>query len=1770
MAMERHEKILKFAKMDLKEITDEMDDQDIEDNEILLERVGELIKRIEASINKTKDVLLEEDRPLGEIAAWSRTQKEQLKAFRDARKALKGKKLEAEKEEGTRQVQKEIEKHQRINNELAKERIKEQKEIEAATLRKIQLEKEWLEQKIQLQKEVKDMSTVQMASPSPIAQSVKLQRYTITPFYGEYKDWLRFWNQFTVEVDGSSISEISKFHYLLELTKGKPREDILGLPHTIEGYNQAKEILLSTYGKDIKVHKAMIKEIEGLHHITNIQKTASIHDFYNKLSRVVRTLATMKKLDSAQCTVYTLLDKLGPVREIIAQGDDNWEEWKLEQLTQNLRKYVDRNPVKTGEEIKSEVTNKDRFREREKLLFGNGQSNGRRPEGCVYCGSKQHRSMQCTKVLNVANRRDILKNNKLCFNCTGTGHTAGNCKSRSCAKCGQRHHTSLCERQIKTIPEQTTEKSMSASNFESSTIHGTVKARVDGHAVRIMIDTGASSSYVCSDLVTKLSIQPRYKETRCIEQMYGTVTRRVEIYGIKIESTAVDGFSLEVNCINAEKGVLTYLPNPRIKDLKQRFFRLRRLEIGDEEAVEQQLPVHIILGAADYQRIRSTEQPVLGSNPDTDPGAEFTMLGWMLFGRQMTHSQSPEKGFFAKTSQQEFDRLCNLEALGLVDPPQEMGQFHKNFSQGLMQTEDGYYETRLPWKPDHLTLPCNKELAAARLKSTTRRLQNIGRIDEYNEVMKEQIEEGILERVPPKPTGEKVHYIPHQAVIRDDAESTKLRIVYDCSAKQNAQTPSLNDCLDNGPALQPLLFNILLRNRMKRYCITGDIKKAFLQIRISEEDRDAQRILWYDNLKEQNIVEYRFTRVIFGAGPSPYILGATLEKHISSYSEKYPETVKVLRQDTYVDDIQFVGDSAEELFNFKVEASQIMEEGKFTLHKWHSNVKQLEENKEQNSISKILGVTWDKTEDMFQVGFKSCLSAEASVTKRKMLGIINGVFDILGWASPVIITAKILFSEVCLKGITWDENVPKDVQRRWNLWIKRLASCPTVKLPRCVISDYPEKLVLHGFADASKLAICAAVYTLVTYPNGRKEQHLLVAKSRIAPKNMSIPRLELVAAHMLAKLASNVKKALSNTTIDEIHMWSDSMTTLYWLASKGTWSQYVRNRVKSVHELGEWTWHHVPTDQNPSDLGTRGVSPSNLKGLWLKGPEWLADESCWPEAPEIIETEQVAEEALPRKKEKLLMEQDKEAGGCPKMTEWASSLVEKFSYWRLLRVTALVKRFINNCRQNEQLRGPITTEEIESAEKLWLRAAQGNQLLNSPMELRKDDMGIWRCFGRVPGYNPAFIPRNSIIAQKIVEYCHKATLHGGAQAMMSKVRERFWIPQLRQLAKSIRNKCNGCKKQRAKGMSSQQASSLPQFRAEFTEPFTTTGVDFAGPLNYKAAKKVTRKAYVVLFTCSSTRAVHLTLCKDMTTEEFKRTLKWFVARRGKPQLMVSDNAKTFVATKKWLQGLKNDHTVNNYLASESIRWKFNLSRAPWWGGFFERLIGVMKSCLSKVIGNALLTFNELEETLLDIECFMNNRPLTYIGDEFEKPTLTPNILLRGEPAILIEDHVETLDDQDDVTRRSRYMKRSKEQLRRRWISEYLRALEERSKQQAIPAEARLPNGRVVLIKDSMKTKGEWRVGRIEGQVIGKDGIIRGYKIRTGNGYTVERPVQHISDLEIGGEALNVGGKQQRPILNPKANEFVPQRRSTRASKEAAVSRIVGLHLNDEEHEEELY
>ena len=1768
----KHEKCVTLEKIKLAE-AQELADTNSEDDVVLAyEKISESIKRLELSKDGALQTLFDNDKDLEYVKEWSAAQKDCIAQFRKQRDHCKQQLDELKNKGREEKLKRDIEDQRRVNYEQAKFREQQQKEVEEAMIRQQQTEEEWFKKKMELQKLSGEINT-EGASSKMSQQTVKLQRYTITPFSGDYKDWLRFWNQFSVEVDGSTLPEISKFHYLLELVKDKPRDDIVGLPHSIEGYKEAKRILQENYGKDSKVHRALIKDLESLHTVTSIHKLESIHDFYNKLSRIVRTLTTMDKLASAQSTVYTLMDKLGPVREVLVQKDDDWEEWDLKQLVDNLKKYVDRHPLRGEEkEVKDDRNgSKLNWRNRDKLLFGNG-GDGYRRSKCIYCDSPEHPAVKCTKVLSVADRRGIMRQKKACFNCALPGHPASTCRARGCHKCGQKHHTSICQQQDKSSLDgrnnSLMEKGMSSTLQNTSAIHPTLLANVEGKQVRLMIDTGASSSYICTDVITKLGLQPARKEKRCIEQMYGSMTKVVEVYNVTVKSTIGNEFKIDLECINAEKPILTHLPNPNVEQVKRKQPRLRRLNISEEKSTGDTLPVHIMLGVADFQRIKSSEPPILGNQPEKDPGAEFTMLGWTLYGGVRTSDQS-DKQFLLNTGQEEFERLCSGDVLGVTDPVDMSSFEHEEFKKQLIQNQDGFYETRLPWKVGHVPLPENKNQSTARLYSVTRKLERIGKLKEYDDVMQDHLGKGVIEPVPVQPTGEIVHYVPHQPVIREQAESTKMRIVYDCSSKPDATTPSLNDCLETGPSLQPLLFDILLRNRFRRYCITGDMVKAFLQIVVQERDRDAQRILWYDDLCNRNILEYRFTRVIFGATPSPYILGATLQKHLEGYQSVYPETVQILRDDTYVDDIQGGGDSKKDVVQFKEEATTILAGAGFQLHKWHSNILSVDtdsnEKEEERTYAKtvvgnpktnqtkILGIPWDKSNDCMTVSFEPCLNLKSPITKRKMVAAINSVFDILAWSSPVMIIMKVMFSNVCLLKLHWDEILPPDIVQSWGCWINGLRRQSFITVPRSIVTQGGSEFEIHGFSDASKKAVCAAIYTVEYRESTPVNQSLLVAKSRVAPKDTSIPRLELIAAMTLAKLQSNVLRALEVQPIRSVHHWVDSQTVLYWLANKGTWSAFVRNRVKKIKELGDADWLYVPTNSNPSDLGTRGAAPDKLGDLWYKGPDWLQKHDQWPEQPEINETTDVTQE--------LAMKRTLAKQGVERDLEMINNMLAKFTYRRLLRVTAYILRFVRNAR-NEKLHGPLTTEEVKRAEHIWLKIGQETLKDDGGFTLLTDENGLLRMDGRVIGYNPIFIPRNCTLDRLLVRDIHEGTGHGGVSSTIATTRERFWIPRLRRLAKSVVNGCNTCKKARPKGLNPPTTAPLPTFRTEMTEPFAVTGVDFAGPLLYRANKKSTRKAYVALYTCATTRAVHLKLSKSMEADEFKRGLKEFVARRGTPDKIVSDNAQTFKATKQWLELLTKDTDLFNYLTAQRITWQFNLSRAPWWGGFFERLVGVMKSSLSKVIGRALLTFPELEEVLLDVECFMNNRPLCYQGEEFEKPVITPNLLLRGQPANYLEEDVEAMNDKTAATKRMKYLTVCREHLKKRWLTEYVHALEERHRKVFTDEKGLPKKGSIVLITDNSKIKSKWRIGRVVEVIRGRDGVIRGYKIKTGTGYIIERPLQLVCDLEI-------SGSTDEPVIKDKvdnSSDADTRERPSRKAKTAAIDKMVGITLNEQEED----
>ena len=449
----------------------------------------------------------------------------------------------------------------------------------------------------------------------------------------------------------------------------------------------------------------------------------------------------------------------------------------------------------------------------------------------------------------------------------------------------------------------------------------------------------------------------------------------------------------------------------------------------------------------------------------------------------------------------------------------------------------------------------------------------------------------------------------------------------------------------------------------------------------------------------------------------------------------------------------------------------------------------------------------------------------------------------------------------------------------------------------------------------------------------------------------------------------------------------------------------------------------------------------------------------------------------------------------------------------------------------------MVTAEIEVQRLWWIKRTQKD--VEGSDEIKKDKTnlnlqpngdGILECRGRIEGEYPIYLPKDHPFTSKLVEQAHLLTLHGGVAMTMAKIRESYWVPKLRRLVKRIRSNCWGCKRFRVQSFENPPPGSLPVTRTQGSTPFEAVGVDFAGPIRYKSKGKKTKKSYLVLYGCSLTRAVHLEVLKSLEVTEFLASFKRFVARRGRPKIIYSDNGATFKAADKWLKKVLNDEKLHEFLSERVIQWRFNLSRGPWWGGQFERLIGLFKRAFYKTIGNGVVTYEELEDMVLDVEVALNNRPLSYLEDDVELPVLTPN--LNVNPVQVPELKAHHLENQD-LRKRAKFLRRCKQAMWNRWSREYVRSLRERHVNAAGKQAAVARKGSVVIIKDESKNRNLWKLGIVTDLIKGKDGVVRGAKIKTPNG-SLERAVQHLYPLELTCDESQF----QKP--NPTAPTFQPR------------------------------
>ena len=588
-------------------------------------------------------------------------------------------------------------------------------------------------------------------------------------------------------------------------------------------------------------------------------------------------------------------------------------------------------------------------------------------------------------------------------------------------------------------------------------------------------------------------------------------------------------------------------------------------------------------------------------------------------------------------------------------------------------------------------------------------------------------------------------------VIRETAEGTKTRIVYDASAHPNDKSPSLNECLEPSPALQNQLWSVLVRNRFHPIALSGDLKQAFLQVCIREADRDVLRFHWLKDLTTREVETLRFTRALFGLSTSPFLLGGVTA---------YPEEVEEIRRSLYVDDLISGGKTVAETENLKKSCVTIFGTARFELHKWHSNDPALETETNQVEATDpsyvedqlgvkpgdttLLGVPWDKENDTIKVNFPD---RSKEVTKRGVLGKIAKIYGPLGIVSPTTLQGKLIYREACDSRIPWDRELPPELFAKWTLWEQSLPN--KVEIPRSLVK-YQEEIKaidLHAFSDASRSGVSSVVYAVTEQPS-RTNQGIVASKSRLAKKGLTISRLELVAGHMSTNLLHNVKESLSGFPVRNTFSWLDSTVALYWIRGSGEYKQFVNHRVRKIQEKDYIKWRYVSSAENPADIGSQGGKVDESSELSLKGPPWLTNENDWP--ADIVTDPSVESQAEAKViKEILATAVQPEQDDLNNLWKW--------DFWKAVRITTWIARFGKICQTKEKITGPLTTDEINAQLEFWIKRAQDQNRETKnfkedklQLNLQINERDIYECRGRVQGDYPIYVPDEGILAEKLV------------------------------------------------------------------------------------------------------------------------------------------------------------------------------------------------------------------------------------------------------------------------------------------------------------------------------------------------------------------------------------------------------------------------------------
>lgn len=1281
--------------------------------------------------------------------------------------------------------------------------------------------------------------------------------------------------------------------------------------------------------------------------------------------------------------------------------------------------------------------------------------------------------------------------------------------------------------------------------IENHVLLATVLVRVndangDTHIARALLDQGSQATFITEAMVQKLRLaRKRVNATICGigETDAGTTQGLTQL---SITSIHDSHFTSSIDAYVMNK-LTDLLPNQKIP--QGHWHHLKGLLLADP-TYNQPGNIDLLLGADVYAQIL-LEGVIKG--PNGSPIAQQTTFGWVLSGKINQNSKFKITNLHTTIDQQlqKFWEIEELQGTKLLTT--EELQCEQFYARTVRRKEDGRYIVRLPLKSEITTLGNSQDRAIARLLQLERKFDKHPKFrEEYTQFINEYIELGHMKVVNSNKSSNKIYYIPHHAVLKEASTTTKLRVVFDASAKTDSNT-SLNDQLMVGPTIQNEIVNILLRWRKYKIGFTADIAKMYRQIESAEEDWDLQRIIWRDT-PNSPFQQFQLRTVTYGTACAPYLAIRTLHQLANDDKAKYPKAYNTVINDFYVDDVMTGSDTEEKAIELQNQLMNLLKGGGFELRKWTSNSNAVLKNVKEsfrevdlpleinhNEDVKALGIHWNPQFDNFQ--FKVRLNHKNQIpTKRNILSETARLFDPLGWLAPVIIVAKIIFQQLWLEKLDWDQKVPQNISTNWLQFRNELQQIQNIKIPRWIKTENKQTTVeIHGFCDASTKAYAAVVYARVLHTNGKISTTLLTAKTRVAPlKIISLPRLELCGAVLLTHLLKKVKSAMEFTNA-ELHAWTDSEIVLAWLrAHPSKWKTFVANRVSEIHQtLNATNWYYIASEMNPADPASRGVMPKQLQtlNLWWHGPkilqeDWNSYVNNWQSKVNNIELEK-------RKPKTFIL-----------TNIFPFDLINKFSkLYKLIRVTAYCKRFCNNSTKSTKIFGSLSVEELSNATDLWIRIIQNEiyskeiKTLQETQSVHKkssivslnpwlDSNGILRVGGRLKHANISFNAKHPIIlpakhqfTSLIIQQAHEITLHGGAQITTNYIRQRYWIATGRDVIRQKIHQCVICYRFKTQSIS-QLMGDLPKARITLSRPFTNTGVDYAGPINVRCSKGRNvqcEKGYIAVFVCFATKAIHIEVVSSQTSEAFLAAFNRFTARRGRCANLYSDNGTNFVGANNVMTKEVRSYaklfnkTISEVLANEGTQWHFIPPSSPHFGGLWESGVRSLKNHFKRVIGDTRLTYEELSTVMSQIEACLNSRPLCPLTEDPEDlNALTPGHFLVGEALIAPP--------QSDLTqlninhiKQFRLLTALQQHFWKRWHIEYLSRLQQRPKWTIKNKDIEV--GDLMILKEDNLPPTKWKLCRIVEKHSGLDNITRVVTIKTDDGF-LKRPIVKLSPLPI--------------------------------------------------------